>query len=136
MALAGAAALEVLDFAPVWGVIDAHAAWHACSAPIALAFWTHDMLAAYGLVLAGVGNGNAPRTVLDALAEAVRQGVPVVRSTRSGSGFIARDVEVDDTARGFVAAGPLGPAKARVMLMTALLETTDATELQARFFDE
>jgi len=40
VALAGAAALEVLDFAPVWGVIDAHAAWHACSAPIALAFWT------------------------------------------------------------------------------------------------
>lgn len=91
---------------------------------------------ARGLVLAGVGNGNAPRTVLDALAEAVHQGVPVVRSTRSGSGFIARDVEVDDTARGFVAAGPLGPAKARVMLMTALLETTDATELQARFFGE
>jgi len=91
---------------------------------------------ARGLVLAGVGNGNAPRDVLDALAEAVRQGVPVVRSTRAGSGFIARDVEVDDTARGFVAAGPLGPAKARVLLMTTLLDTADAGELQERFFAE
>jgi len=91
---------------------------------------------ARGLVLAGVGNGNAPKDVIEALTEAAAAGVPVVRSTRSGSGFIARDVEIDDTARGFVAAGPLGPAKARVLLMVSLLETGDAAELQARFFGD
>ena len=89
---------------------------------------------ARGLVLAGVGNGNAPRPVLDALAEAAQQGVPVVRSSRSGSGFVARDVEVDDTALGFVASGSLGPAKSRVLLMTALLSGPEG--LQARFFGQ
>ena len=89
---------------------------------------------ARGLVLAGVGNGNAPAAVIEALTRAAACGVPVVRSTRSGSGFVARDVEVDDTSRGFVAAGSLGPSKARVMLMAALLDTTDPAELQARFF--
>lgn len=91
---------------------------------------------ARGLVLAGVGNGNASAPVIDALTEAAAQGVPVVRSTRSGSGFVARDVEIDDTARGFVAAGSLGPAKARVLLMIALLDTHNPVALQARFFGE
>ena len=91
---------------------------------------------ARGLVLAGVGNGNAPAPVIEALTLAAARGIPVVRSTRSGSGFVARDVEVDDTSRGFVAAGSLGPAKARVMLMTALLDTSDSAQLQVRFFGE
>lgn len=89
---------------------------------------------ARGIVLAGVGNGNAPRPVLDALTKAAQQGVAVVRSSRSGSGFVARDVEIDDTARGFVASGSLGPAKARVLLMTALLSGTE--DLQARYFGQ
>ena len=91
---------------------------------------------ARGLVLAGVGGGNAPREVIEALTEAARAGVPVVRSSRAGSGFVARDVEIDDSARGFVAAGALGPAKARVLLALALLETADPEELQRRFFAE
>lgn len=89
---------------------------------------------ARGLVVAGVGNGNIPRPMLEALTEAAASGLPVVRSSRAGSGYVARDVEVNDTARGFVAAGPLGPAKARVMLATSLLETAEPGELQARFF--
>lgn len=89
---------------------------------------------ARGIVVAGVGNGNAPRELLDALAGAVRAGVPVVRSSRTGSGFVARDVEVDDDAYGFVAAGDLNPAKARVLLMLALLSTTETRQLQELFF--
>ncbi len=90
---------------------------------------------ARGLVLAGVGNGNAPRPVLDALAEAVRGGVPVVRSTRTLSGFVARGVEIDDDAAGFVASGSLNPAKSRVLLSLLLLETTSPVEIQKRFFE-
>lgn len=98
----------------------------------------HSSIAAgaEGLVLAGVGNGNAPASVVDALTEVAASGIPVVRSTRSGSGFVARDVEIDDSARGLVAAGALGPAKARVLLMVSMLSGRDADSLQSRFFLE
>lgn len=91
---------------------------------------------AQGIVLAGVGNGNASADVIEALSAAVASGVPVVRATRSGSGFVARDIEIDDSARGFIAAGSLGPAKARVLLAVSLLETCDGAALQQRFFSE
>ena len=91
-------------------------------------------LGAQGIVLAGVGNGNASKEMVAALAEAVSAGVPVVRSTRAGSGFVARNLEIDDDGLGFVAAGPLNPAKARVLLQLVLLDTTDAALVQERFF--
>jgi L-asparaginase len=91
-------------------------------------------LGAQGLVLAGVGNGNASKEMVAALAEAVSAGVPVVRSTRAGSGFVARNLEIDDDGLGFVAAGPLNPAKARVLLQLVLLDTTDTALVQERFF--
>jgi hypothetical protein len=67
-----------------------------------------------GMVLAGMGQGNAPASVIAALAEAAASGVPVVRSTRVDEGIVDRNVEVDDDALGLVAARALGPAKARV----------------------
>ena len=39
LALAAAAALELIDFPPVLGALDAHALWHLLTAPLALAFW-------------------------------------------------------------------------------------------------
>lgn len=87
-----------------------------------------------GLVLAGMGQGNAPRVVLDALQRAVEAGVPVVRSTRVDEGMVDRNVEVDDDARGFVAARSLGPAKARILLMLLIANgITDAGRVQAAF---
>ncbi len=88
---------------------------------------------AKGIVLAGVGNGNANESMVAALGEAASAGVPVVRSTRAGSGFVARNLEIDDDALGFVASGPLNPAKSRVLLQLALLETTDADTIQEQF---
>ncbi|UIP06432.1 asparaginase [Erythrobacter sp. SDW2] len=87
-----------------------------------------------GVVLAGMGQGNAPRVVLDALQSAVAAGVPVVRSSRVDEGMVDRNVEVDDDARGLVAARALGPAKARILL--ALLVAHGITEpaaVQAEF---
>ena len=87
-----------------------------------------------GIVIAGMGQGNAPASVLDALAAAVRSGVPVVRSTRVDEGMVERNVEVDDDARGFVAARTLGPAKARMLLMVLIASgITDAAVVQAAF---
>ena len=39
----------------------------------------------------------------------------MVRSTRAYSGFVARNVEVDDDKLGFVASLDLNPQKARVL---------------------
>jgi L-asparaginase len=87
-----------------------------------------------GIVLAGMGQGNAPAAVLDALAEAAARGVAVVRSARVDEGMVDRNVEVDDDARGFVAARALGPAKARVLLMVLIANgITDASAVQAAF---
>ena len=87
-----------------------------------------------GIVIAGMGQGNAPQSVLDALAEAVRGGVPVVRSSRVDEGMVDRNVEVDDDARGFVAARTLGPAKARILLMVLIANgITDPAAIQAAF---
>ncbi|MHA7819094.1 MAG: asparaginase [Erythrobacter sp.] len=87
-----------------------------------------------GIVIAGMGQGNAPGAVLDALEQAVRDGVPVVRSSRVDEGMVDRNVEINDDARGFVAARALGPAKARVLLMLLIASgITDPASVQAAF---
>nr|WP_315529007.1 asparaginase [uncultured Achromobacter sp.] len=94
-----------------------------------------DFLAdvADGIVLAGVGDGNATDLGIDALSRAVADGTAVVRASRTGSGFVARDVELDDASLGFVAAGDLNPQKARILLMLGLSVTRDPAALQAIF---
>jgi L-asparaginase len=87
-----------------------------------------------GMVLAGMGQGNAPASVIAALAQAAASGVPVVRSARVDEGLVDRNVEVDDDALGLVAARALGPAKARVLLMVLIANgVTDAASVQAAF---
>lgn len=87
-----------------------------------------------GMVLAGMGQGNAPRIVLDALQAAVAAGVPVVRSSRVDEGMVDRNVEVDDDARGLVAARAFGPAKARILLALLVAHgITDPAAIQAEF---
>jgi len=89
---------------------------------------------AKGLVIAGVGNGNMTGAALEALERARKKGVAVVRSTRVPSGFVGRNIEVDDDALGLVASGELNPAKARVLLKLALLRTSDPEAIQ-KYFD-
>jgi L-asparaginase len=90
---------------------------------------------AKGLVIAGVGNGNFTKEAFAGLREARKKGVIIVRSTRLVSGFTTRNAEVDDDAEGFVASEEFKPAKARVILMIALLKSSSPTEIQ-RYFDE
>ena len=86
-----------------------------------------------GIVLAGVGDGNATDAAIAALTRAAAAGVAVVRSSRTGSGLIARDVELDDAALGFIAAADLNPQKARILLMLGLSATCDPAALQHCF---
>ncbi len=88
---------------------------------------------AAGLVLAGVGDGNLGTAALAAAAAATRAGVAVVRSSRTGGGVVERNIETDDDAAGFIAAGELNPQKARVLLLLGLTRTRDPAALQAIF---
>ena len=90
---------------------------------------------AKGIVVAGVGDGNMPKAVLESLAAAVKKGTVVVRSTRLESGLVLRNNEVDDEKMGFVASGELNPAKSRVLTQLALTKTTDPKTVQ-RMFNE
>ena len=57
----------------------------------------------------------------------------MARSSRTGSGLVARDVELDDAALGFIAAADLNPQKARILLMLGLSATRDPAALQHCF---
>jgi L-asparaginase len=90
---------------------------------------------AAGIVLAGVGDGNATQAMIDALAEAAKKGIVVVRSTRVGSGIVRRNIELNDDTLGFVAAMELNPQKARILLRLGLTKTKDVNQIQ-RYFNE
>ena len=88
---------------------------------------------ANGLVTAGVGNGNMTSDALEAVKRAIARGVVVVRASRVASGSVGRNVEVDDDAIGTVTSGELNPAKARILLKLALLETNEPAKIQEYF---
>ena len=89
---------------------------------------------AKGIVLAGVGDGNTSKQALDALEQAAKKGIVIVRSTRVRSGFVTRNVEVDDDKNGFVVSEDLNPQKARVLLQLLIANGVSApAELQRSF---
>jgi L-asparaginase len=86
-----------------------------------------------GLVIAGTGNGSIHSTLQQAAADAVKQGVAVVRSSRVGAGHVMRNGAAPDDALGSITAGGLNPYKARVLLMLALAAGTAPADLQRAF---
>lgn len=89
---------------------------------------------AKGIIHAGMGNGNPFPKTQDALAEAVKKGVVVARSSRVGSGRTTLHNEVDDEKLGFIATDSLNAQKARVLLMLGLTKTNDKVSLQNMYF--
>jgi L-asparaginase len=90
---------------------------------------------AKGLVIAGVGNGNMNKPLVDAAEKAVKSGVTVVRSSRVPMGLVGRNVELDDDKLGFVASDELNPQKARILLTLALLKNRSNAELQQLYYN-
>jgi L-asparaginase len=88
-----------------------------------------------GIVLAGVGDGNTTDAALAALEKAAKQGVAVVRCSRTGSGVVDRNVEVNDDKLGFIAGMELNAQKARILLMLGLGKTSDVKKLQQYFYE-
>jgi len=87
-----------------------------------------------GIVLAGVGDGNTTDTAMAGLTDAAKKGVAVVRTTRTGSGIVARNIEVNDDKLGLIASMELSPQKARILLMLGLMQTSDPKKLQELFY--
>jgi len=90
-------------------------------------------LGAKGIVTAGLGNGNVTDAVVDALKKAKEKGVVVVRASRVPTGFVDRNIELNDDELGFVASYDLSPQKARILLRLAVMETSDWKEIQKMF---
>ena len=88
---------------------------------------------AKGIVTAGVGNGNMTTAIQNALADAAKKGVAVVRSSRIDVGPTTQWDEIDDDKLGFSASWYINPYKARVLLMLALTKTNDYKEIQRMF---
>jgi L-asparaginase len=88
---------------------------------------------AQGIVSAGFAPGFCTPGDLEPLAEAVRQGIIVVQSTRAGSGRTYQSTRL--TKSGFLIADNLNPQKARLLLALALTVTREPKEI-ARIFSE
>jgi len=90
-----------------------------------------------GLVVAAAGNGSVHQTLIDALSDAARAGVAVVRSSRTGAGHVAIPAHPEPEAGVFVSAGDLNPYKARTVLALALAAAptlaAEPAKLQAIF---
>ena len=83
---------------------------------------------AHGIVAAGLGSGSAPVDFMNALRDAVKADSIVLVASQVGSGRVVRRNQF--IADGFVVADNLSPRKARILLMLALAQTTDASEIQ------
>ena len=88
---------------------------------------------AKGIVQAGVGDGSIAAPVKPGLVEARKKNVVIVRSSRTGSGIVARNGEANDDELDFVVSDTLNPQKARILLMLALTKTSDTKEIQRMF---
>ncbi|CAI3929258.1 L-asparaginase/archaeal Glu-tRNAGln amidotransferase subunit D (AnsA) (PDB:1ZQ1) [Commensalibacter communis] len=87
-----------------------------------------------GIILAGVGDGNTSAAALKALQNAANKGVVIVRSTRVGSGFVNRNVEINDDQNHFVVSEDLNPQKSRLLLQILLANhITTPSQIQTIF---
>lgn len=97
-----------------------------------------DALAAsgvQGLVIAGCGSGALSSVLEQAVADAVKCGMAVVRTSRAGSKNVMRNGSAPDDLLGTIAAGTLGPFKARVLLTLVLAAGVNDKCEQQRIFD-
>ncbi len=89
---------------------------------------------AKGIVIAGDGNGNMNEATLKKAAQMAGRGIFIVRSSRVPTGTVGRNMEVDDDANQFIVSDELNPAKARILLMRAILKKRSFQGVQDLFY--
>jgi L-asparaginase len=89
---------------------------------------------AKAIVIAGVGNGNFNKALMDAVKAAIAKGVIVCRASRCLSGRVVLEDEINDKELGTIVSDDLNPQKARVLLILGLTVTQDKNQLQQYFF--
>jgi L-asparaginase len=87
-----------------------------------------------GIVNAGTGDGSLAKVMVPVIQAARKNGIAVIRASRTGQGIVARNGEADDDQLDTVTADTLNPQKARILLKLALTKTRDAKEIR-RMFD-
>lgn len=87
---------------------------------------------AKGIVNAGTGNGTVSKFLFPTYAQAVKEGIPVVRASRIDAGVVTTS-KPDWEKAGFVQSGSLNPQKARVLLQLVLTKTNDPKKIQEYF---
>lgn len=81
-----------------------------------------------GIVVAGTGGGSESLAIIPSLKKAIEKGIVVVRSSRTGSGYVA-----GDPAYVGLLSNDLNPQKSRILLMLALTVTNDPPQIQEMF---
>ena len=81
---------------------------------------------AKGIVIAGTGDGSVPSALKAKVLELMAKGIPVVRSTRTGSGFVT-------TKKEGIGAGFYNPQKARILLTLAIAEGASMEKIKTYF---
>jgi L-asparaginase len=119
--VAGLSELPRVDIVPAYAGADATFVEAAVAA------------GAKGIVSAGFPSGSPSPAQKAALRQAVKAGIVVVQSSRSGSGRVIDD-KVALREAGFIAADTLTAQKARILLMMALTVSSDTNEIR-RMFD-
>jgi glutamin-(asparagin-)ase len=110
--------IDDIDILPKVGIVYAYGALDA-DVIKTIAADTH------GIVYAGTGNGNVAAHIVDSLVQATRNGVHVVRASRTGSGVVIRNGAQPDDDYGWIVVDDQVPQKARILLMLAMLDHAD-----------
>ena len=88
---------------------------------------------AKGIVLACVGDGSMSAAMRPVVKELCAKGFPIVRSSRTGTGVIVRNGEVNDDEYGTIPSLSLNPAKARVLLTLCLMKNMSLSAITEAF---
>ncbi|MDB5999376.1 MAG: L-asparaginase [Rhizobacter sp.] len=90
---------------------------------------------AKAIVNAGTGNGSVPNYLVDKLRSIRASGVPIIRSSRVGEGFVLRNAEQPDDQYDWVVAHDLNPQKAKILAAVALTQPRSSADLQRIFWE-
>lgn len=87
-----------------------------------------------GIVIEGVGDGNIPAKVKAKITYFREKGIPIIRSSRVGSGYVTEnDEDFPKVTLGTVSGQELSPQKARILLMLSLTLTNDLEAIHKNY---